>query len=285
MLLDLFVGYVVVSEIVVIGALCLGFFFAKNCPEDERYEQLSPRVITFFTIIAFVAGVLLAPLAAPYFLWRLWGCLIGIKHERDYWTNIQRTHFELKLEPVHAANISEELRQFFEEQSAAPQALGFDLLGDHWMKNFDPFNSKARFWLAPDRTSLAEISETIETLSCEVLSFLDDGSVIVTVNCNAIEVFARMAVYGYHVRCHNGFEMDQLLRCHADHVMEVSDRVGVSVRAIDADRWQDYVRYNDRRYGQIHFEMGEKDCGPENCEFPSAKTFSPALISETELFV
>ena len=104
------------------------------------------------------------------------------------------------------------LREHIEDNAPAAQELGYELLGDLWLKP-EPYNSKARLYLHPDGKSFAEIGVTLDTYYCEMISFLQDGTVISTAACEPFDVAAKMKQHGYVVQFVPEGNLLELLEC------------------------------------------------------------------------
>ena len=243
----LIIGYVALSQILVVGGLAFSLF-GNACPQEEELEQPSLRQRILSRSILLLAGFLFAPILAPvfFYLWRR--CSQEIGEEIEFWNSVQQSHYDLRLDPLHDDNLSEELRAYFDEQSAAPLAQDYQLLGDFWMKD-EPFNSKARIFLHPDEYVFAEIGYTLEVNYCEMLSFLEDGSVVSSANCEPLDIQPELGEHGYHVECHPGIELAEMMERHEALLASVQQQTGVTVRSIPAARWREYFHYHNRRFG------------------------------------
>lgn len=266
----LIVGYVVVSQILVVGGLAFTLF-GNNCVEEE--EQVQPGSIrgVLAKIILILAGFVFAPILAPVlcYLWRR--CSQEISEEIEYWNSVQQSHYDMRLDPLHNDNLNDELRVYFEEQSAAPLALDYQLLGDFWMKD-EPFNSKARIFLHPQGHTFAETGNTLDVDYCEILSFLDDGSVVSSANCDPLDIHDELAEHRYYVECYPGLEMVELLEKHEQLLSTTQEQTEIAVRKIPVEQWKDYFHYHNRRFGEIKFLIGKATESPSDVDFPASES-------------
>ena len=148
-------------------------------------------------------------------------------------------------------------------------AKDYRLIGDFWMKG-EPFNSKARIFLHPQGETFVEIGNTLDTDYCEMLTFLDDGSVISTANCDPLDMQKELAEHGYHVQCHPGMQLAEMMNKHDEFLASIQQHTGTDIRPIPFTRWQEYFHYHNRRFGEIKFLIGKGIEAPENAEFPAS---------------
>ena len=201
------------------------------------------------------------------YLWRR--CSQEINEEIEFWNSVQQSHYDLRLDPLHNDNLSEELRDYFDKQSLAPLALEYQLLGDFWMKD-EPFNSKARIFLHPQGHTFAEIGITLDVEYCEIFSFLEDGSVVSSANCETLDIHHELAEHRYHVECFPGLEMSELLEKHESLLTKAQQQPGIAVRPIPAEHWKEYFHYHNRRFGEIKFLIGKATESPSETDFPES---------------
>ncbi len=273
------IGYIVLSEIIVLSALVIGFL-AKDCPRDEefesRMEQFEALGAGRKTTSLVVMGLLwtaLAPVVAPLLLFLLFRCMRASGEEVRYWQGIRATHHDLVLDAVHPENIPADLAANIEQNSPILESLGYELLGTWWLKP-EPFNSQAMFYLHPDGVSLAEIGCTLKTCYGEVTSYLEDGSMVSTVNCDSFDT-EKFAAHGYYIQFCPGLEMTDLVAAHESFLQDVANQLAVPVRCLAADNWKQYTRYQNRRFSHIKFEIGEAH-EPVDCPFPTARVAQPS---------
>jgi len=275
MLWSSFLGYIILSEIVVVAAMVLGLT-AKDCPPVEHFDRLDSRQKWIAMLVTGTLAILLAPVVAPLLIF----CLIKVFQTADadsrYWNEVRSTHQELILELVHPSNISDELAAHFQLHSPSLDGLGYEPLGTYWLKH-EPFNSKARFYRDPQGISIAEIGLTLDVCYCEIQSFLEDGSIISTASCDPFDA-AKFAKKGFHVQFCPNQEMIDLIEAHQTFVQRIANEEKSPVRLVMNDDWMEYCRYQGRRFSQIKYEIGEGK-EPVDCEFPPARV-SDSLASQ-----
>ena len=230
----LIIGYVVLSQILVVGLWAYSFFGAA-CPQAEQLKQSDKGNQFWTTAILLLLGFLLAPILAPVFLYFWYRCSQEVGEEIEYWNTVLKNHYELRLDPLHNDNIGDELRAYLDEHSAAPLAEDYQLIGDFWMKD-EPFNSKARIFLHQHGETFVEIGNTLENDYCETLSFLDDGSVVSTANCGPLDIQVELAENGYHVECHPGMSLDEMINKHEELLASIQQQTGTDRDHIPAGR-------------------------------------------------
>lgn len=274
-------GYLVVAEISVLAVVTTNFF-SGSCPavEELRREQTEEIGHVQFAIFYFLTPILTAPLTFPVMVYAYFLCRREIDAEAAYWNDVKESYSDLSLDPLHPCNVDEDLLRHFEDQSECLVALGYQSLGDVWLKEEPPFHSKGRFWLDPEQTTLTEIGRTIDTHYCELTSFLDDGSVITSVTCESTDLFEQMKDHGYFFACCPQASMEELVGIHNDLMQRASGQTGLSVRRIAPGQWKAYLLYSNRRFAQVAFELGEKQECPDQVVFPAAEPSQAAATKE-----
>jgi len=132
--------------------------------------------------------------------------------------------------------------------------------------------SKAKLWRSSDQKSLVEIDQVFDVQACEFSTFLDDGTVINTVNCESSPNFPKLQPHGFHVSCHPGLKMDQLISLHESEVAIVSEARKQQVRSISIENWKGYVRYTSRRFAEIMNKIDGKTEVPNEILFPERES-------------
>ncbi len=87
--------------------------------------------------------------------------------------------------------------------------------------------------------------------------FLEDGSVVSSANCEPLDIQPELGEHGYHVECHPGIELAEMMERHEALLASVQQQTGVTVRSIPAARWREYFHYHNRRFGEIKFLIGK----------------------------
>jgi len=258
------IGYVLVSQVFVCSALIGSYLFCPASEESSAIQRLVEQRQWLGLLLGGVGTLVLAPVLCPLMI----RCMFIKTDEEKYWTSIQRSYQEISLDPVHELNMDEELLAFIDENSEGLLSVGYESLGDCWIKSFEPFNSKGRFFLSPDGYTVAEIARTMNTLYFEFTSFLDDGSVISSAKVNSIKPFQKMAAYDFFIDGSQDAEIEELIASHQKFVQEKSVNKEQAVRVMTADSWRSYIKYSCERMAVISVELGDKDEGPESCVFP-----------------
>ncbi len=262
-------AYIVVAEIVFFGWIA---WAVKDCRETMLLPITSQATGVTKICCYVVVGLLMviaAPLALPVMIFLLWK--FNRRAQEEHKEKYGR-HVELRLEPLHSLNMPEELARYIEEFEPTLVGMNFETLGDFWLKG-EPYNSKARIYLSDDLKHFAEIGVTLNTYYCEVISFLENGTVIGSANVPQFCKPFSSEKLGY---CVNGVggnsDMLETIESHLDFVDLASERASEPVRMMSRERWQEYYHYHNRKNGQVRFERGEAIDRPEQCEFPVVVT-------------
>ena len=277
---NILLAYVVVTEVLLFNWVWSSFLFYNGTPSllfEAGLSTASPlRKFSFYLVIN---GLML--IAAPFVVPFLFVYLANyLRREIAELRTLRRTFKELLLDPLHAGNMPEELAEYIEEHLPAATAMGFEILGDYWLKDA-PYNSKARILLSADRLAFAEISVCLGQHFCELNSFLEDGSIIGTANVDCVRNTRKRNEKGWYL---NGVgmkaDMLETIEAHFKFVEEVSSKTNQPLRKISRENWKDYFQYNNQKYGQVRFELGETKTPPVKCEFPNEST---STTTQTEL--
>lgn len=258
--------YTLVSQLIVLAAL---LWATKNCDAIDVFEQVNsiqgPR--KYLAWFVGLGGVLLlAPFILPWFCYTI---VRGSVDEYREHKELFALYMEMQLDPIHPANLDDELLEHLETHSPTVMTNGFELLGDFFLKD-EPFNSKARIFLNSDQTVFAEIGTTMETQYIELISFLEGGEYASTCSIEEFPKTEDFSQHGMHVNAVGSFDFDLLLQSHLEFLGSVSEKTGEPVRRMDLPRWKDYYHYHNHKYGQARFELGEIAEPPESCVFPPA---------------
>jgi hypothetical protein len=236
-------------------------------------SKLSPFQKFRFYAVCCLMMAIAAPFALPVMVYFLIKCYRAarVEHEEKY-----GYHLEMSLEPLHVSNVPEDLAVYIEEHLPAATGMKFEMLGDYWLKG-EPYNSKARIFLNEDLTCFAEIGVVIDTLYCELISFLEDGSMIGTGSCPPFCKPYSREKNGYYINLIGHADMLETIESHMEFLAEVSQRAGQAVQRISRENWKEFYHYHNHKYGQIQFERGEAKTAPESCEIPWSPSVETAL--------
>ena len=271
MLWTIFVCYCVIAIFVVTGLNLLGLI-AKCGDEPSAVEQMSMSQNCVALISVLAIGVIFGPVLLPFMISPMWAAWKEGGKESDYWIGIKNQQVRLSLDPLHQGNIDPELAEHFEAHSVAPLALGYQHLDDIWLKPQKPYQSKGRLFLHPDGIAFADVGRTMDTYYCEILSYLDDGTVVSTAPMNTNSFFKKMSTpkHGYYVQCLPGAEIEELLAKHEQFLRQLSLEVGVGVRTITNADWKAHYHYHNDRFGQLKYELDGGDPLDYEVVFPTA---------------
>ena len=141
---QILIGYIVFSQIVLGCWLRFSQFSDDDDESEDVLENASGKARTLVYVIAAVLVFFTAPVVLPVMLFLLFKCC---RQARAEGMKLFRMHKNLILDPLHYCNIPQELEAYMEEHTRAPVTLGYEQLGDFWMRE-EPFNSKARIFLS-----------------------------------------------------------------------------------------------------------------------------------------
>ena len=259
------IGYVIISQIIVIGLFC-STLFSRDSGTREQLAHLSPKSRMLSIGVAFFLGIALAPLVTPFLFYLYKQCSRTMNSENEYWESIQTTHHELTLVPLHESNLDEELLNHFETETPDVEAAGFNSMGEYWLKP-EPFNSKARIFLQDDGHTMVEVGRVLEIEYIELLSFLDDGSVVSSATCEPIDIQKPLSKNGYHIQCCSELTTTELLESHEQFLNQTSDTKQIDIRCVPESQWSEYFQYHNRRFSQIKYLIGKAN-SPTEAIFP-----------------
>lgn len=244
--------------------------------------------------------LLLISLAAlPFALWSGWSSLQNLVGA----VQASRTYREPLWAPLQEFQLSEDFKRYIAEQSQPPIALGYQPLGAFLASAGDTVRTKAACFLHPKGHSIVEIMQIQcdeeVTFTIEVLSLLDDGSVISSINMddavtsamkqlkttrkkaqrfvdqNPIVDFDKhldeMEPHGFMVLRHPGAKIEEMMESHKLAVETALKLPAVGVRKLTPSNWREHMFYEGRRFGQIMFELGRMDNAPEPFRFPNGE--------------
>ena len=271
MLWTIFVCYCVIAIFVVTGLNLLGLI-AKCGDEPSAVEQMSMSQNCVALISVLAIGVIFGPVLLPFMISPMWAAWKECGKESDYWIGIKNQQVRLSLDPLHQGNIDPELAEHFEAHSVAPLALGYQHLDDVWLKPQKPYQSKARLFLHPDGIAFAEAGRTIDTYYCEILSYLDDGTVVSTAPMKTNPFFKKMSTpkHVYYVQCLPGAEIEELLAKYERCLRQISTEAGVGIRKITNADWKAHYHFHNDRFGQLKYELDGGDQIDYEVVFPTA---------------
>ena len=265
MFLPILIAYIVISQAALF--FCVWSSLRNGCVSMDSYCDFSSlssfqkfRLYAFMGLLGFFA----APFALPVMVFafvRLY------REETEELKEKYGHHIATSLEPLHPFNMPADLENYIEEHQPAAIAMNFDALGDYWLKG-EPYNSKARIFISEDRTSFAEIGVVLGVLYCEVNSFLKDGSIVGTGNCEPVKGVRSREEYGWYVNLIGKADMLQTIEAHLKFLEEVVQQRGQPIQEISRDHWKDYCRYSNQKYGQMRFKLGQIKEAPASCETP-----------------
>lgn len=265
MIWQILLSYLVLSEVVFFYWIWSSVNFCDEIGTRVDVTTMSAwqkfRMYSVINLLMLVAAPFALPVMA-FFLAK-WYREATKEHEALF-----RLYKEMNLEPLHPSNMPKELGAYIEEHSPAAIAMNFEELGDYWLKD-EPYNSKARIFMSQDKTTFCEIGVTFDILYCETISFLEDGSLLSTANCEPFGKPAPREKLGWYINAIDEADMLQVLEAHAEYVDSVMARTNKSVRTMSKSIWKDYYHYHNHKYGQVRFGLGETDAPPEKCVFPN----------------
>ena len=256
---------------VVTGLNLLGLI-AKCGDEPSAVEQMSMSQNCVALITVLVIGVVFGPALLPFMISSTWQAWKEEPQESDCWIRIKKQHVQLSLDSLHKANVDLELAEYFETQSEAPLALGYQHLDDVWVKPQVPYQSKARLLLHPNGIAFAEVGRTMDWHYCQIWSCLDDGTVLSTIPMQAVPFLKRISTpeHRYYVQCLPGAEIEELLATHEQFLKQISLESGVGIRTVTAPDWKVHYHYCNDRYGQLNHELDGGDPVGYDVVFPVA---------------
>ncbi len=270
---NVLLAYIVVTEVILFVWIWWAFRFCgegNSLISQVGLSTASPLRKCLFYLVVNGLMFIAAPFAVPIMIVSLRKC---IGEELAENRKLQRMFQELLLDPLHPLNMPEELAAHIEEHLPAATAMGFESLGDYWLKDA-PYNSKGRIFLSADSLAFAEIAVCLETYYCELVSFLEDGSIIGTVNAPHNENTNHLNEKGWYANYIGEADMLETIESHFKFIEEVSERSDQPLRKISRENWKAYYQYHNQKYGQVRFELGETDTPPVKCEFPTERTYT-----------
>ena len=222
-----------------------------------------------------------------------------------HFTNMRRLKKSMRMsyEPtwllLDEAKISDGFKRYIAKQSQPLSALGYVSAGVYLTSENPVTRTEAACYLHPGGHDVIEILHIDGTLEFEIISYLDDGSVI---SSNVIEDalarierlrrvsrpeaekflanhpeldadkhFAEMAPHGFLVRRYPGSTIEELVEKHQHAVQAVLADPKIGLRKLTPENLREYALYQTRHFNQIMFELGRKDNAPQPFVFPEGE--------------
>ena len=234
MILKTLLIYTLVSQFIVLALL----LWVETSGHSNVFKQVNtiPGPRRYLAWAAGIAATLLvAPFLIPWMCYMLGRCLIG--GYREY-KELSSLYMEMRLDPIHTANLDDELLEHFETHTPAAMTNGFELLGDFYLKE-EPYNSKGRVLIGADQMVFADIGITMETPYVELISFFENGEYASTASIDEFSKAKTFGKHGMHVNAVGSMDFDQLLSSHIAFLDSIMAKTGQDVRQMDLPRWKD----------------------------------------------
>ena len=174
---------------------------------------------------------------------------------------------DVKLEPLHQANVYGPLLDHFEEHTPDVLEAEFYCVGDYWIKD-EPYNGKAKIFLHQDKHAIAEIGVTLGYHYFELISFLENGNVVSSAKCESVAVFEKFGEHGMHIQASEAWSFLEMNDAHRQYLIDLALAQQSAIREIEPERWKEYFRYHNQKFGQVRFQLGEIKSSPDHCQFP-----------------
>ena len=263
--------YVVVAQVVVTG-VTLTAVLARCDGDLSVFDQLNSQQRLYSLAVILLVGVFLGPVLFPFHIVQYRKCWTKVTEHSEYWSGIRNEQVRLSLESLHPANIDDDLLEHFDAQSEAPLSLGYQHLDDVWLKPQEPYCSKGRIFLHPDGTVIAEVGCTMGINYCEIVSYLNDGTIVSTAAAETNEFFEKISTeeHRYYIQCLPDSEMDELLAKHGTFLDQISMESNILVRTIPSDEWKTYFQFHSDRFGQLKYELDGGDPIDFEVNFPES---------------
>jgi len=264
MIINILLTYIGAAQLIVLPWIWSSLRGCEVQDDVAKLNSLSGMSKWIAWTISTLLIVVMAPVILPWMLYSVVQCHLEAEREREKFLQL---YMELSLEPLHAANIPDELLEHVESFTAGAMSQGCELLGDFYVKD-EPYNSKSRILLDFNGIMFVELGRTMETNFIDIISFLENGDFVSTVSLEAFPKATAFAKHGVYVNC-GAMDLDQLIQIHLTALDTLSAETGQPIRKIDLPRWKDYFHYHNQKFGEARFEMKELHQPPEKCEFPS----------------
>ena len=211
-------------------------------------------------ILTMIPGILIA----AFMLFGFWEI---IKNKK-----ILRTCYDPVWEPADLEKLRPDYKLYLSKQSEPLLKQGFQSEGT-WLASVNPsFGTHATCFLHPQGHFIVEILQVPDFCGIEIISFLDDGSIIETSNAQIGEnYFDSVAPYGFLVQISRTAEINQLLALHTSAIQPAIDGETVGLRKLSNRNWRDYACYTLNFFNQCCFEVGKKDNPPASFRFPDGQ--------------
>jgi len=250
-----------IAAIVFLGSVSAAIFFLVPAP----YLQIAFMVAA---ASSFLVGILADVVILRY---------------RTKRKKLARTGFESVWSPLDESKINDVFKRHIARNTQATIPLGYLPVGVHLVKETPRLRNEAACLLHPQGHSLIQLAHCGQLRVIEILSFLDDGSVIGSsdINSNAQSLFSKMAQHGFLMTLSPYAPIEILIETHNASVQAVLADPNIGLRELSAKDWRQYALYASRRFDQIRFELGELNNAPEPFTFPSGNLVKEDDIKST----
>ena len=186
--------------------------------------------------------------------------------EQAYWRSVQRTYYPVFFDPLHSANVAPDLWSHMEQESEVLDILGFDSLGEFNTKG-EPFKTRERIAIAHDGRIISEIGQLLDFKYCSLTSYLTDGTVINSANCEPVDIEDQLRANNYISNCVPNIGMEELMEVHVNALKPYQESLDDPIVAISRDNYQGLLNYSNERFAELKFEFGKSD-EPIEAVFP-----------------
>jgi len=203
------------------------------------------------------------------------GFLIFFYLESEKAKAILRTNYDPVWEPADDTKFTAKYKQYVAKQSDVLSNLGFQPAGEWHAATNASFKTYATCFLHPEGHCIVEVIQASNIVAIEIVSFLDDGSIVDTSNPDFSEDhFSDLAELGILVQISPNAGIESLLALHASTIQPQIDNPTVGLRKLTADNWREYTCYHKHFHNQCDFELGKKDSQPAPLSFPAGECVS-----------
>jgi hypothetical protein len=250
---------------VIVGAVIVVGLVDENAEHVAWFRSLDRLKRCSAIVVAGLSGLLLGPFLFPYLLYMCFRDSLADESPSCRISN--RTYRPLLLDPVHQYNFAPDIWDHFETEQPAFTAHNFQTLGEFLVKG-PPIKIEARLLLHPTGNCLAEVGVAEDFPYIELISFLEDGSVISTSNGPRISIESQLAEKGYFLKSLPNLDSLELMDQHDFQIQLAASMRRSDLREVPEADWKTYFRYHNQKLGNILFQQGLLDNGPESFHFP-----------------
>ena len=297
------------SDIHDIKHACINFF-VLGCVAVAGYAFLAangllpPGFVFPINTVCLVVGAGVAAFVVPLSLGTL--CVFVLR--RSFRKESRKNGWAI-WGPLEEWQTPDDFKRYIKKSFQSATVLGYVPVGTYLVYASASGGLKTTCLVHPEGHSVIHLGQKTAVFSHQIHSYLDDGSVINSINLDdsvafvgkllgidetaaqahldddpeftASLTYSDMTPYGYYVNRLPGATLEELIEAHDVLVRAALADPSIGLRKLSVENCRDYGLYSTRRFNQIQFELDKKDNAPKPFTFPTGEL----LENDTNKFV